>query len=86
MSQVNDKNMKWILFWTFLILFVLSVLGTLGVVFFGFGTPTDSERELLVKGLIGEIALCVIALLRYCVILLNIRLEKRWWCCIRQQI
>lgn len=62
MSQINDKNMKWILFWAFLILFVLSVLGTLGVVFFGFGTPTDSERELLVKGLIGEIALCVVAL------------------------
>jgi hypothetical protein len=54
--------MKWILFWTFLVLFSLSVLGTLGMVFLGFGTPTESERELLVKGLIGEIAACVIAL------------------------
>jgi hypothetical protein len=61
MSTSNDK-MKWILFTVFMILFVLAVLGTLGVVFFGFGTPTDSERELLVKGLILEISACVIAL------------------------
>ncbi|WP_432467576.1 hypothetical protein [Agarivorans sp. Z349TD_8] len=61
MNTSNEK-MKWIMFWTFLVLFVMSVLGTLGVVFFGFGTPNESERELLVKGLIGEIAACVIAL------------------------
>tara|TARA_R110002012_G_scaffold321631_1_gene550234 strand:+ start:63 stop:824 length:762 start_codon:yes stop_codon:yes gene_type:complete len=61
MSTSNDK-MKWILFTVFMILFVLAVLGTLGVVFFGFGTPTDGERELLVTGLILEIAACVIAL------------------------
>ena len=61
MNTANN-NMKWILFWTFLVLFSLAVLGTLGVVFLGFGTPTESERELLVKGLIGEIAACIIAL------------------------
>ena len=61
MSTSNDK-MKWILFTVFMILFVLAVLGTLGVVFFGFGTPTDGERELLVTGLILEIAACVIVI------------------------
>ncbi len=62
---MNDNQlylMKWILFWVILILFILAVLGTFGIVFFGFGTPTDSERDLLVKALIGEIAAAVIAL------------------------
>lgn len=61
MSTSNDK-MKWILFTVFIILFVLAVLGTFGFVFLGFGTPTDGERELLVKGFLLEIAACVIAL------------------------
>ncbi len=61
MSTSNDK-MKWILFTVFMCLFVLAVLGTLGVVFLGFGTPTEGEREILVKGLILEIAACVVAL------------------------
>jgi|OM-RGC.v1.010255790 hypothetical protein len=61
---VNSSNekMKWILFWVFISLFVLAVLGTLSVVFLGMGTPTETEREWLVKGLILEVAACVIAL------------------------
>jgi hypothetical protein len=54
--------MKWILFWVFISLFVLAVLGTFSVVFFGMGTPTEAERDWLVKGLILEVAACVIAL------------------------
>lgn len=54
--------MKWILFWVFISLFVLAVLGTLSVVFLGMGSPTETEREWLVKGLILEVAACVIAL------------------------
>ncbi len=61
MNNQADQ-MKWALFWVFLILFVLMVLGTLAMVFFGFGSPTESERELMVKGLIGEVAACIIAL------------------------
>jgi hypothetical protein len=38
------------------------VLGTLGMVFFDFGSPTPEERELMVTGLIIEVAACVIAL------------------------
>lgn len=62
MIDEQSYKMKWILFWVILILFVLAALGTFGIVFLGFGTPTDSERELLVKALIGEVAAAVIAL------------------------
>jgi hypothetical protein len=59
----NQQNqMKWVLFWVFLAFFMLMVLGTLGMVFFDFGSPTESERELMVKGLIVEIAACIFAL------------------------
>lgn len=58
----STQLMKWILFWVFIVLFALAVLGTLGVVFLGFGTPTEAEREWLVKGLILEVAACIVAL------------------------
>lgn len=62
MVDKQSYQMKWILFWVFLVLFILSVLGTFGIIFFGFGTPTIDERALLVKVLIGEIASAVIVL------------------------
>lgn len=59
----NQKHqMKWILFWVFLLLFVIMVICTLSMVFLGFGSPTADERSLLVKMLIGEVAASVIAL------------------------
>jgi len=58
----SNQLMKWIMFWVFMALFTLAVLGTLGVVFLGFGTPTEAEREWLVKGLIIEVAACIVAL------------------------
>ncbi|HDY7484243.1 hypothetical protein HQK29_23370 [Vibrio vulnificus] len=61
MHSSNEK-MKWILFSVFITLFSLAVLGTLAVVFLGFGTPTEAEREWLVKGLVLEVAACVVAL------------------------
>ncbi|PKH02768.1 hypothetical protein CXF72_09925 [Psychromonas sp. MB-3u-54] len=61
MDSSNEK-MKWILFSVFITLFTLAVLGTLSVVFLGFGTPTEAEREWLVKGLLLEVASCVVAL------------------------
>ncbi|PAJ71631.1 hypothetical protein CJF42_25685 [Pseudoalteromonas sp. NBT06-2] len=60
--DTSNEKMKWILFWVFISLFILAVLGTLSVVFFGTGSPTETEREWLVKGLILEVAACVIAL------------------------
>ncbi|WP_028863992.1 hypothetical protein [Psychromonas aquimarina] len=61
MNKQQDQ-MKWVLFWVFLILFTMMVLGTLAMVFLGFGSPTESEREIMVKGLIGEVAACIVAL------------------------
>ena len=61
MTTQKDQ-MRWILFLVFLTLFTLMVVGTLGMVFFNFGAPTVTERELMVKGLIGEVAASVIAL------------------------
>lgn len=61
MDSATHK-MKWILFVVFLTLFVLATLGTFSFVFLGFGTPTEAEREWLVRGLVIEIATCVIAL------------------------
>lgn len=60
--DTSNEKMKWILFWVFISLFILAVLGTLSVVFLGMGSPTETEREWLVKGLILEVAACVIAL------------------------
>lgn len=60
--DTSNEKMKWILFWVFISLFILAVLGTLSVVFLGMGTPTETEREWLVKGLILEVAACVVAL------------------------
>lgn len=59
----NQKHqMKWILSWVFLLLFIAMVLCTLSMVFLGFGSPTEGERNLLVKVLIGEVAASVFAL------------------------
>lgn len=59
----NQKHqMKWILFWVFLSLFITMVLCTLSTVFLGFGAPTEEERNLLVKMLMVEVATAVIAL------------------------
>lgn len=60
--DTSNKKMKWILFWVFVTPFIMAVLGTLSVVFLGFGSPTDTEREWLVKGLLFEVSACVIAL------------------------
>lgn len=54
--------MRWILFWVFVLLFVIVVLGTLGAMFFGFGHLTDSERSTLFKFFIVEIAAAIVAL------------------------
>ena len=54
--------MKWILFWVFVALFVLIVVGTLAALFFGFGTLQQNERETLFRVFLVEIGLAVVAL------------------------
>lgn len=54
--------MRWILFWIFVALFLLIVVCTVLVVFFGIGSPNEEERSLLFKWFLGEIGAAVIAL------------------------
>lgn len=58
----QEGQMKWILFWVFVGLFVLIVMGTLSALFFGFGTLQQNERETLFKVFLIEIGLAVVAL------------------------
>lgn len=58
----QEGQMKWILFFVFVGLFVLIVMGTLAALFFGFGTLQPSERETLFKVFLIEIGLAVVAL------------------------
>lgn len=59
----NQKYlMKWVLFWVFLLFFAVVFVATFCTVFFGWGAPNDSERELLVNAFLLEIAGCMAAL------------------------
>jgi hypothetical protein len=60
----QNKRMKWILFYIFVTIFVIIVAGTIMVVFFGYGKPTEVEREILFKVFIGEIGIAVLALFK----------------------
>lgn len=64
MTEHSDQEgqMKWILFWVFVGLFVLIVVGTLSALFLGFGALQQSERETLFKVFLVEIGLAVVAL------------------------
>ena len=49
----QEGLMRWILFWIFVGLFVVIVLGTLGAVFLGYGELREQERETLFTVLLG---------------------------------
>lgn len=54
--------MRLVMFWVFISLFVIVVLATLSLIFFGLGSPTPEERSLLFKVFIGEVGAAVVAL------------------------
>jgi len=58
----QERAMRWILFWIFVVLFVLVVLGTLGAVFLGFGQLQGRERDTLFNVFLIEIGVAVVAL------------------------
>lgn len=60
MSQIT--KMRWVLFWVFVTAFIIIVLSTLSMIFFGFGQATPEERSLLFKVFIGEIGVSIVAL------------------------
>lgn len=54
--------MRLVMFWVFISLFVIVVLATLLLIFFGVGSPTAEERALLFKIFIVEVGAAVVAL------------------------
>lgn len=67
MDKLNEKQitkMRWVLFCIFASIFVIIVIGTLLVVFFGVGKPTEKERDLLFNVFIVEVGIAIIALFR----------------------
>jgi hypothetical protein len=56
--------MKWILFYIFIIIFVVTVALTVAKVFFGFGEPSEAERKVLFSVFIGEVGIAVLALFK----------------------
>lgn len=57
-----EKQAKAILFYVFIIVYGLTALGTLAMLFFGFGSVQDSERGVLIKTFLVETAVAVGAL------------------------
>lgn len=67
MDKLNEKQitkMRWFLFYIFASIFVIIVIGTLLVVFFGVGKPTEKERDLLFNFFIVEVGIAIIALFK----------------------
>jgi hypothetical protein len=65
MREDQSHTMRWVLFWVFLMLFALACLGTLAMVFLGYGPSAGEERRTLVNLLIGQTATSLIALFYY---------------------
>ncbi len=56
LTEKEASSMRWLLFSTFLLLFLLTAMGTLGSLFFDLGPPlTEGERKLLVGAFLGEV-------------------------------
>jgi len=67
MANVEKRQtflMRWILFYTFVVIFVVIVAGTIATVFFDFGSPSPEERSILFKVFLGEIGVTVITLFK----------------------
>jgi len=61
-QEQERRLMRWILFWVFIALFVVIVLGTLAAVFLGFGNLRDTERSMLFNTFLVEIGVAIIGL------------------------
>jgi len=62
MDRSQTTTLSWTLFWTFWAVYVLSAVGTLSMLFFGFGAVRDDERSILVNTFVVESGVAVIAL------------------------
>jgi hypothetical protein len=64
LEKKQITKMRWVLFCIFASIFVIIVIGTLLVVFFGVGKPTEKERDLLFNVFIIEVGIAIIALFK----------------------
>jgi hypothetical protein len=62
MKDQQSATISWVLFWTFWLIYVFTALGTLGMLFFGFGTVQGSERTILVNAFLVETAIAILGL------------------------
>lgn len=62
MNQKQKKTMTWVLFWTFWGIYVLTAIGVLGMLFFGFGAVAENERSTLIQYFLVETSVALIAL------------------------
>lgn len=60
--MTNDTQTKNLLLYVFLSIYVLTAIGTLAMLFLGFGAVKDSERQLLINTFLIESALAIGAL------------------------
>lgn len=61
-DKVSLKNMRWVLFATFVGLFVVIAAATIWTVFFTAGGLSPDDRSLLVRVFLGEVGIAVVAL------------------------
>lgn len=62
MESKQKIVVSWVLFWTFWVIFVLYCVGTLAMLFLGFGKVLETERPTLINMLIGEVSVGLLAL------------------------
>ncbi len=55
-------KMRWVLFWVFVAAFVALSAGTIAMLFFGIGSPTEDERSKLFNIFVAEVAGAILAL------------------------
>jgi hypothetical protein len=58
----SDRSTAIVLFWTFWAIYVAGAIGTLGMLFFGFGSVRDTERPILTNAFLVETAVAIVAL------------------------
>jgi hypothetical protein len=62
LDRIQIIKMRWILFCVFTAIFVIIVFGTLLIIFFGLGEPTENERNILFNVFIVEVGVSMTAL------------------------
>ncbi len=62
MESKQKLIISWTLFFTFWVIFSLSCVGTLAMLFLGFGEVQEAERPTLINMLIGEVSVGLLAL------------------------